>query len=112
MQGRVLRVWELTLQLLKLTARSKRLRTDSEDKTAENNKNLTDTLEADLLREKLANEKFKQQSEFASQVLADAIQTGQVPTQLVETITQRQPVLAVQPVSNYGVWPEFDRGKN
>ena len=85
---------------------------DSEDTTAEKNKNLTDTLEADLLREKLANEKFKQQSEFASKVLANAIRTGQVPTQLVENIIQRQPVLAVQPVSNYGVWSEVDRGKN
>ena len=46
---------------------------DSDDQTVQKNKNLTDTLEADLLREKLANEKFKQQSEFASKVLADAI---------------------------------------
>ena len=82
---------------------------DSENKTAEKNKNLTDTLEADLLREKLANE---QQSEFASKVLTDAIRNGQVPTQFVETITQRQSVLAVRPASDYGSWLEVDRGKN
>ena len=85
---------------------------DSEDKMAQKNKNLTDTLEADLLREKLANENFKQQSEFASKVLADAIRTGQVPTQLIENVTQRQPVLSVQPVQSYGLWPKVDKGKN
>ncbi len=85
---------------------------DSEEKTAEKHKNLTDTLEADLLREKLANEKFKQQSEFASQVLANAIRTGQVPTELVENYTQRPPVPAVQPSFNYGSWNEVDGGKN
>ena len=84
---------------------------NSENQTAEKDKNLTDTLEADLLREKLANEKFKQQSEFASKLLADGIRTGQVPTQLIENVTQRQPVLSVQPVQSYGLWPEVDKGK-
>ena len=41
--------------------------------------------------------------------LADAILTGQVPTALVENVTQRQPVA---PVQNYGLWPEVNRGKN
>ena len=61
------------------------------------------------MREKLANEKFKQQSEFASKVLAEAILTGQVPTALIENVTQQQPVV---PVQNYGLWPEVNRGKN
>ena len=81
----------------------------AEDKTEEKHKNLTDTLEADLLRENLANEKFKQQSEFASKVLADAILAGQVPTALIENITQRQPVI---PVQDYGFLPEISRDVN
>ena len=39
--------------------------------------NTTKALENDLLKEKLENEKFKQQNEFASKILMDAIQTGQ-----------------------------------
>ena len=85
---------------------------EAEDKTAEHQKNVTDTLEADLLREKLANEKFKQQSEFASKVLSDAILTGQVPTALVESVNQRQPELPVAPGLNYGLWPEIRSGKD
>ena len=80
----------------------------AEDKTAEKHKNVTDTLEADLLRERLANERFKQQSEFASKVLVDAIKTGNVPTALLEQATQAP----VAPVSNYGSWTEVNRGKN
>ena len=72
----------------------------AEDKTEEKQKNITATLEADLLREKLANEKFKQQSEFASKVLTEAIKTGQVPTELVENATQRPPVIPAQPVQS------------
>ena len=82
---------------------------EAEENKDEKHKNLTDTLEADLFREKLANEKFKQQSEFASQVLAEAIKTGNVPTALLENVTQRQPVNSVP---NYGSWPMVNRGKN
>ena len=81
---------------------------EAEDQTEEKHKNLTDTMEADLFKEKLANEKFKQQSEFASKVLENAIRTGQVPTALVEQVTQ-QPTI---PVPDYKLVPEIFRGKN
>ena len=84
----------------------------AEDNTKEKHKNETATLEANLLREKLANEKFKIQSEFASKVLTDAIQTGQVPTALVANATQRPPVLPAQPAPSYGLWPAYNNGKN
>ena len=84
----------------------------AEDKTKEKHRNETATLEANLLKEKLANEKFKIQSEFASKVLSDAIQTGQVPTQLVENLTKAPPVQSVQSSQSYGLWPEVPRGKS
>ena len=85
---------------------------NAEAKMEEKHQDLTDTLEADPLREKLENEKFKQQSEFASKVLVDAIRTGQVPTQLVENITLQPPVLPVPSIQSYGLLPEVIMGKN
>ena len=58
----------------------------AEDKETEKQANLTATLEKDLLREKLANEKFKQQN---SKTLTDAIVTGQIPTSLLQRIQQQ-----------------------
>ena len=63
----------------------------ADDQTEEKHANETATLEADLLKEKLENERFKQQSEFASKVLSDAILTGQIPTELVEQVVPREP---------------------
>ena len=84
---------------------------EAEIKTEEKNQNRTEALEADLLREKLENEKFKQQSEFASKVLTDAIRTGQVPTQLVENVTEQPPVLPTPSIRSYGLLPEVVWGK-
>ena len=47
---------------------------------------ITKALENDLLKEKLENEKFKQQNEFSSKILTDTIQTVQVPTDLIQSM--------------------------
>ena len=57
-----------------------------EQKHLEAQANITKALENNLLKEKLENEKFKQQNEFASKILTDAIQTGQVPTDLIQSM--------------------------
>ena len=65
-------------------------------------------MEADLLKEKLANECFKQQSEFASKVLSDAILTGQIPTELAEHVAPKMP--AQEPLREEpGTWTMIDR---
>ena len=78
------------------------------DKTEEKHANEMATLEADLLKEKLANERFKQQSEFASKVLSDAILTGQIPTALAEQVVPREP--EPEPTREEpGTWTMIDR---
>ena len=79
-----------------------------DDKTEEKHTNETATLEADLLKEKLANELFKQQSEFASKVSSDAILTGQIPTALAEQVVPRGPE-PEQIRGEPGTWTMIDR---
>ena len=80
----------------------------ADDKTHEKYANETAVLEADLFKEKLANERFKQQSEFASKVLSDAILTGQIPTELVDHVVPKMTV--PEPVREEpGTWTMIDR---
>ena len=62
----------------------------AEQKRIEQQANVTRKLEEDLLKEKLENEKFKQQNEFASKILTDAIKTGEVPTDLIQVVKQKR----------------------
>ena len=85
----------------------------AEENTDEKYANLTANLEADLMKEKLANDQLKQQSEFASKVLTNAIQTGNIPTALVEGVASvtEKPLPPENPLKEASDgWMEFKRG--